>query len=64
MIQPTTANLQRHEKPPRDFLLQPGELAARFAPDACSKHGLTLCHSAEGWAADDLHDAVLVVKRE
>ena len=64
MIQPTIINLQRHAKPPRDFLLQPGELAKRFSGDACALHGLRLCHAAEEWAADDLHDAVLVVKRE
>lgn len=64
MIQPTTTNLQRHAKPPRDFLLQPGELAARFTPSACASAGLRLCHLSEGWAADDLHDAVLVVRRE
>lgn len=64
MIQPTTTNLERHEKPPRDFLLQPGELAVRFTQAACATHGLQLCHNSEGWAADDLHDAVLVVKRE
>lgn len=64
MIQPTTTNLERHEKPPRDFLLQPGELATRFSMDACKAHGLRLCHHFEGWAADDLHDEVLVVRRE
>lgn len=64
MIQPTTVNLERHEKPPRDFLLQPGELAARFTAEACAAQQLQLCHLIEGWAADDLHDAVLVVRRE
>lgn len=64
MIQPTTTNLERHEKPPRDFLLQPGELSNRFTPADCAEHGLKLCHLAEGWTADDLHDAVLVVMRE
>jgi hypothetical protein len=64
MIQPTTTNLERHEKPPRDFLLPSGELAALFTPAACAEHGLRLCYSVEEWSADDLHDAVLVVKRE
>jgi protein-L-isoaspartate O-methyltransferase len=64
MIQPTTTNLERHEKPPRDFLLQPGELAARFTPAACQAQDLQLCHHCAGWAADDLHDEVLVVRRE
>jgi tellurite methyltransferase len=64
MIQPTTTNLERHAKPPRDFLLQPGELAARFSLPACAAVGLRLCHLSEDWAAEDLHDAVLVVRRE
>lgn len=64
MIQPTSTNLERHEKPPRDFLLQPGELAALFPPAACTRLGLPWCHLSEGWEEDDLHDAVLVVKRE
>jgi tellurite methyltransferase len=64
MIQPTTTNLERHAKPPRDFLLQPGELGARFSVQACDAACLRLCHLSEGWAADELHDAVLVVRRE
>jgi tellurite methyltransferase len=64
MIQPTTTNLERNEKPPRDFLLKPGEQAACFTPEACAQHGLNLCHLSESWSADDRHDAILVVKRE
>lgn len=64
MIQPTTTNLEQHEKPPRDFLLQPGELPARFNAADCQQHGLVVCEQKEGWAEDGLHDAVLVVSRE
>lgn len=64
MIQPTTTNLERHAKPPRDFLLEPGELPSRFTPSECAKMRLRLCHAAECWAADGLHDAVIVVRRE
>lgn len=63
MIQPTTANLTRHEKPPRDFLLKPGGVAASFSDDKCKAAGLALCHHAEEWSLDDRHDAVLVVRR-
>ncbi|WP_425618894.1 class I SAM-dependent methyltransferase [Anatilimnocola sp. NA78] len=64
MIQPTTINLTKHEKPPRDFLLHPGELATRFSDADCERHCLQLCHSSEDWSLDDRHDAVLVVRRE
>ncbi len=64
MIQPTTTNLERHAKPPRDFLLQPGELSSRFTAETCAAAGLRICQLSESWAADDLHDAVLVVRRE
>jgi 2-polyprenyl-3-methyl-5-hydroxy-6-metoxy-1,4-benzoquinol methylase len=63
MIQPTTRNLERHDKPPRDFLLEPGEVAARFTPEACQARGLQICHFQENWSADDRHDAVLVVRK-
>lgn len=62
MIQPTTINLTRHDKPPRDFLLQPGELQT-FA-DKLADDVLTVCHYSEGWSLDDRHDAVLVLRRE
>ncbi|WP_254509793.1 class I SAM-dependent methyltransferase [Anatilimnocola floriformis] len=62
MIQPTTINLTRHDKPPRDFLLQPGEIQAMA--DDCAGASLSVCHVSEGWSIDDRHDAVLVVRRE
>lgn len=64
MIQPTTINLTRHDKPPRDFLLQPGELGERFSPPACEGHLLQWCHYSEDWSLDDRHDAVLVIRSE
>lgn len=63
MIQPTTHNLQKHDKPPGDFLLEPGELPRRFTQHACNQHGLQICHFREDWSADDRHDAVLVVRK-
>jgi SAM-dependent methyltransferase len=63
MIQPTMENLSRHEKPPRDFLLMPGELGAAFEREDCALVGLELVEYSEGWREDELHDAVLVVRR-
>lgn len=56
VIQPTTTNLERHDKPPAPFLLQPGELPS-LVPE------LNVLHFAEGWFADGRHDAVLVAER-
>lgn len=53
VIQPTKSNLQRHEKPPADFLLDDGELPRLV-------QGLSFIHYEEGWLADDRHDAVVV----
>ncbi|QDU28698.1 tellurite resistance protein TehB [Anatilimnocola aggregata] len=64
MIQPTTINLTKHEKPPRDFLLQPGELGSRFSPEECKGHYLKNCYFVEDWSLDDRHDAVLVVRAD
>jgi len=57
MIQPTAANLERHAKPPRDFLLNDEE-------------GPTLLHDQmeiltyqEGWLADGRHDCLLVARK-
>jgi len=55
-IQPTKSNLQRHEKPPADFLLRDGELPQLI-------QGLEIIHYAEGWLADGRHDAVLVATK-
>src|SRR5688572_12311802 len=41
VIQPTKTNLQRHEKPPPDFLLEDGELPRLI-------RGLSIVHSEEG----------------
>ena len=55
MIQPTKSNLERHEKPPFDFLLDDGEL-----PELARAAGLEVLLSREGWDADHRHEAVLV----
>jgi 2-polyprenyl-3-methyl-5-hydroxy-6-metoxy-1,4-benzoquinol methylase len=56
VVQPTTLNLQRHARPPRPYLLEPGELRELLA-------GWRLLHNAEDWSADGRHDAVAVAER-
>ncbi len=56
VLQPTESNLQRHEKPPRRFLLKDGEL-----PELVT--GMEILRYEEGWLADGRHDALLVARR-
>lgn len=56
VIQPTVTNLERHDKPPRQFLLADGELPTLVAP-------LEIVHYEEGWLAEGRHEAVAVAKR-
>jgi SAM-dependent methyltransferase len=56
VIQPTKRNLQRHDKPPAEFLLDDGELPRLVS-------GLEIVHYEEGWLADGRHDAVIVAGR-
>lgn len=55
VIQPTKTNLERHPKPPPEFLLDDGELPGLI-------FGLKVVHFEEGWLADDRHDAVVVAR--
>jgi SAM-dependent methyltransferase len=56
IVQPTHRNLERHAKPPRDYLLADGELPSLVS-------GLEVVYYEEGWLADDRHDAVIVARR-
>lgn len=56
VIQPTKSNLERHDKPPADFLLEDGELPGLV-------QGLQILHYEEGWLADGRHDAVVVARK-
>ena len=56
VIQPTQKNLQRHPKPPTEFLLHDGEL-----PELVT--GLEIIRYHEGWQADGRHDAVVVARK-
>lgn len=56
ILQPTLSNLARHAKPPRDFLLNDGELPQRVAP-------LEILHYEEGWLESGRHEALLVARQ-
>jgi tellurite methyltransferase len=56
VTQPTVSNLQRHDKPPAEYLLDDGEL-----PQLVGE--LEIVHYEEGWLAEGRHEAVLVARR-
>ena len=56
VVQPTVTNLERHEKPPRPFLLDDGELPTLVGD-------LDIVHYEEGWLAEGRHEAVIVARR-
>ena len=56
MIQPTLRNLERHSKPPADFLLRENELPTLVGP-------LEIVCYREDWHEDGRHDAVVVAQR-
>lgn len=55
-IHPTITNLQRHDKPPKRFLLEDGEL-----PQLAGN--LNILHYEEGWSVEGRHEAILVAER-
>jgi SAM-dependent methyltransferase len=55
-VQPTVRNLERHEKPPRPFLLEEGE-APRLI------QGLEILRYEEGWLGEGRHDALVIARR-
>lgn len=57
MLQPTVTNLERHPKPPRAFLLEPGELERLVSPH------LTITHLEEIWSDDGFHEARLLATK-
>ncbi len=52
--QPTTGNLARHEKPPREYLLNDGELPGLIEP-----LGLEILRYEEGWSSQGRPDGAL-----
>lgn len=57
-VQPTVVNLQRHERPPRPFLVEEGEVEA-----LTRSTGLNLLVSHEGWLQEGRHEALIVAQR-
>lgn len=57
-MQPTVANLERHDAPRREYLLEPGELAAWL-----EGLGFELIASREGWNAEGRHEAEVIARR-
>ncbi len=53
---PTTTNLERHERPSRRWLLQPGEVTSHLG-------GLEVLQYDEGWNESGRHEARLVARR-
>ncbi len=56
MLQPTVTNLERHPRPPRAFLLEPGELRTLIG-------GLDMLELDESWSEDGYHEARLLARR-
>ncbi len=54
MLHPTLTNLQRHARPPRRFLLAPGELG-----ELANKCGLQIIQLSEDWSEQGRHEARL-----
>lgn len=64
--QPTVTNLERHDRPPRRFLLDDGEVAVLADQLAAPRDGasFTVLEASEGWTAHGRHEAQLVVRRD
>jgi tellurite methyltransferase len=63
--QPTVTNLERHDRPPRRFLLDDGEVG-RLAAELAEPRGdarFEVVATDEGWNDGDRHEAELVVRR-
>lgn len=54
--QPTLTNLHRNDRPPRDFLITPGELPSLI-------DGLTIDYHEECWWPSGVHESRLVARR-
>ena len=57
IIHATVRNLERHSKPPRDFLLREKELPSLV-------HPLSIRHYSEGWTDDGRHEGAVVAVRD
>lgn len=57
-VHPTTTNLERHDRPPRRFLLEPGEMVA-----IADRLELEVEVCEEGWSVDGRHEARMRARR-
>ena len=57
--QPTAANLERHDRPSRRFLLDVGEVGAL----ARGLRGMEIIEASEGWRASGRHEGRLIARR-
>jgi len=57
-MQPTVANLDRHEHPRRDYLVESGELEAWVRG-----LGFAIVVAREGWNAEGRHEAEIIARR-
>lgn len=65
VCQPTVTNLERHDRPPRRFLLDDGEVDRLTADLASPRDGarFEVVEASEGWTDEDRHEARVVVRR-
>jgi hypothetical protein len=59
IAQPTVRNLERHDRPPRSWLLDEGQLGAVVA----GLEHLEVVELSEGWTDEDRHEARAVLRR-
>jgi tellurite methyltransferase len=57
-VQPTTKNLERHAKPGREYLVEPGEMASWVRG-----LGMDVVVDFEDWTDDGRHEAAVIAKR-
>jgi tellurite methyltransferase len=57
-LQPTTRNLERHAKPSREYLVEPGEMTSWVA-----ELGMDIVVAFEDWTDDGRHEAAVIAKR-
>lgn len=55
MTHPTVENLARHDRPPRSYLLEPGELTSLLV-------GLEVVSCFEGWTSEERHESQVLAR--
>lgn len=63
LCQATVSNLERHDRPPRHFLLEDGEVAQLADRFTAADAALEVIALEEGWTDEDRHEARLVLRR-